>query len=191
MGYKELIEAIKEEGERIIKTLKAEAGKKADIIEGEKESRIMEIRRGYEERYNAEAEKRRGLILREAEKEAIAIRLQAEEELSRRLFRIALGLIPCLRKENYGKIFEKLLKEIPESDWITVKVNPEDVMIARSYFPDAEIIKDPSISGGLIVINRDGNVIINTFEKRLERLWPDILPDIIMKIKEMGDAPYR
>lgn len=191
MGYKELIEALREEGERKIKEILKEADEKVITIMKERESRIEELRKEYEERFNAEVKGRRDLILREAKREATRIRLKAEEELSRRLYRKALTLLENLRKEGYNEIFKALVKEIPDSKWITVIVNPEDLALAKSFYPYSEVIGDPSITGGFVVINSDGNVITNTFEKRLEMLWPGILPEIMKAIGSIDAPPDR
>ncbi len=191
MGYKELIEAIKEEGERRIRELWAEAEKKADLIREETRARIEMLKKEYEERYCTEVERKRWKILREAQKKAYLLRLEIEEELSKRLFNLSFQLLSQLRGQDYIEIFSNLLKELPPSNWITVKVNPEDAGLAASHFPEAEIVSDPSISGGYVTINRDGNVINNTFEKRLERLWQHILPEIIKNVRERCETPHR
>jgi len=70
--------------------------------------------------------------------------------------------------------------EIPPLPWKTVRVNPEDVGIARKHFPGAVIITDEGISGGMDVMTGDGKIrVINTLEKRLERAWGDILPHLM------------
>ena len=64
-----------------------------------------------------------------------------------------------------------------------MRVNPEDIELAKAYFPDSEIIPDGNISGGLDVLTGDGRIrVINTFEKRLERAWADMLPELIRDI---------
>lgn len=191
MGYKELIEAIREEGERRMREIWAEAEARAEEIRREAGLKIDTIRKGYDERFNAEIEKIKGLSIRNAEREASGIRLKAEEDLSRRLFMIAMSLLPILRGEGYDEVFHALVKEIPNSEWVTVRVNPDDTMLARSHFPEAEVIGDPSITGGFVVMNRNGNTIINTFEKRLERLWPEILPEILNAIRETRETSNR
>lgn len=188
MGYKELIEAIKEEGEKRIKEIWSEAETRAGIIRKELELKIEGLKTEYGERFNSEIEKRKTMIYRDANKKASQIMLKASEELSERLFSIALSLLPNLRGDNYREVFKALLKEIPKSDWVTVKVNPEDITLAESLLPGAEVIGEGSIAGGFVVINKDGNLITNTFEKRLERLWPEILPEILRAIREMYEA---
>lgn len=191
MGYEELIKAIKEVGERKLRDIWATAESKAEMIRKEAESRATALRMEYEERLNAMVGKKRSLILKETDREAYQIRLKAQEELSERLFSTAVALLPGLRGERYKEIFEALVNEIPHSRWVTVRVNPDDILIAKSCFEGAEIIGDPSITGGFVVENSEGNIIINTFEKRLERLWPEILPGILKTLREMYETPDR
>jgi V/A-type H+-transporting ATPase subunit E len=50
-------------------------------------------------------------------------------------------------------------------------------------FPDAEVIADESISGGLDAATAGGRIrVVNTFEKRLERAWPILLPEMIRAV---------
>lgn len=191
MGYKELIEALREEGEKKVKEIWREAEAGAEKIMKETESKIDELKREYERRFSLEAEKKRTSMLSEAAKEASRMRLDAEEYLSKRLFKVALEMLQSLRKEDYREVFNSLLREIPNSDWVTVRVNPEDVVLAQSLLPGAKVISDDSIIGGFVIFNSDGNIITNTFEKRLERLWPEILPEILKTIREMYESPDR
>ena len=64
-----------------------------------------------------------------------------------------------------------------------MSVNPEDRTAARSLFPQAEVIADATIAGGLDV--EDGPVrISNTLQSRLESAWPEILPGLMKEILE-------
>jgi vacuolar-type H+-ATPase subunit E/Vma4 len=71
-----------------------------------------------------------------------------------------------------------------------VRVNPEDVALAGKYFPGAEIIPDRNITGGMDASTADGTIrIINTFEKRMERAWTDMLPVLIKDVyQEVSDG---
>jgi vacuolar-type H+-ATPase subunit E/Vma4 len=42
-----------------------------------------------------------------------------------------------------------------------------------------------AITGGLETISTEGEVrVVNTFEKRLERMWEEMLPEIMKEVKE-------
>jgi vacuolar-type H+-ATPase subunit E/Vma4 len=77
-------------------------------------------------------------------------------------------------------VFSLLVKELPHMHWKDVRVAPRDVEIAQKHFPDSNCLPDDNISGGLEVMRDDGRVsITNTFEKRLEKAWEDLLPLLI------------
>jgi vacuolar-type H+-ATPase subunit E/Vma4 len=53
--------------------------------------------------------------------------------------------------------------------------------MAETHLPDSKIIPDYKITGGLEVFRENRKQhIINTFEKRLERAWEEILPFLII-----------
>jgi V/A-type H+-transporting ATPase subunit E len=63
------------------------------------------------------------------------------------------------------------------------RVNPADTDIAKRSFPEADIIADQNITGGMTVLLGNGEVqVSNTFEKRLEKAWEEIAPLIIKDI---------
>jgi V/A-type H+-transporting ATPase subunit E len=113
------------------------------------------------------------------------MRLVTLGELSERLSRLATSLLPQFREQQYRELFEALVRELPPYAWETVRVNPEDTAMAGRYFPEAKIVPDTRISGGMEVDGDGGRIrIVNTLEKRLERGWPELLPDLI-------EAVYR
>lgn len=180
MGYQELIDALRKEGEEKVRTIWKEAEAEVQRIKGEAFKRIEEIRKEYSNIHSPSIKERTEVILSEAKGRARTIRLLAEKELSERLYSIAVKTLPLLRNERYKDIFGALIKELPPCRWKTVRVNPEDERIAKGYFQDSDIIPDSNIIGGLDVIDEDGVIhIVNTFEKRLERAWPEILPELI------------
>jgi V/A-type H+-transporting ATPase subunit E len=62
-------------------------------------------------------------------------------------------------------------------------VNPEDVGFAKNIFAGADIIPDKTIAGGVDAMTDGGEIrVINTFEKRLERAWVDMLPELLKKV---------
>ena len=101
-----------------------------------------------------------------------------------------MSSLPALRKAGYEAVFGKMVQELPALSWKRVQVNPGDVALAGRYFPAAEIVPDPGITGGLDVSTEDGSIrVINTFEKRLERAWSDMLPLLIKDVyQEVADG---
>jgi V/A-type H+-transporting ATPase subunit E len=183
MGYKELIEALRKEGEQKVQAIWQEAEADAERIKANADERIKKIQEEYSLMQTSTIKDQIEPILSDAKQKADAVRLAAEKDMSVRFYRLALSVLSDLRDEGYSDVFHSLVKELPSYKWEIVKVNPEDERIAREYFPDAEIITDSSITGGLEVQAKAGKIrISNTFEKRLERAWMEILPELIRDI---------
>jgi vacuolar-type H+-ATPase subunit E/Vma4 len=89
-----------------------------------------------------------------------------------------------MRMDNPELLFRALISELPPDAWSSVRVNPDFVSLAARCFPDAEIIPDASLSGGFKVTSADGSLTVdNTLSTRLERLWPELLPEILAELK--------
>ncbi len=189
MGHRELIESLRREGEETINRLWSEIKAEAEKINAEASRRIEELREKYGEILEIEIKKQEDSVLSEANNRARIIKLSAEKVLSERLFPLALSSLRELRNDGYKDVFASLIKELPDMPWKDVRVNPQDTEIIREHFPDSNIIPDDNISGGLKVIREDGKICIaNTFEKRLDKAWEDILPLLINEIhKETSD----
>lgn len=77
-------------------------------------------------------------------------------------------------------MFNRLAAELPPAAWETVRVNPTDGELAGHLFPTALIEPDPAISGGMEALAEEGRIrVVNTLEKRLERGWPELFPDLL------------
>ena len=68
-------------------------------------------------------------------------------------------------------------------------MHPDDAAGARRIFPQADIVADDGIGGGLVASGADGGMtVINTLAKRLERLWPRLAPEILRDVVEHEKA---
>lgn len=104
----------------------------------------------------------------------------AKAALADRLHRLATEALPALRN---AQLLPALAAELPARAWRRVRVHPEDRAAAQSLFPEADVIGDNAIAGGLDV--EEGPVrISNTLEARLESAWPEILPGLMKEILE-------
>ncbi len=92
-------------------------------------------------------------------------------------------------KESAENFFERHKGEINNEGFETVYVSAADKRLAEKYFPYANIIPTETITGGFIAENKDGTFLIdNTIKSRFEKIWPEILPDIMGKVyEELGD----
>ena len=112
-------------------------------------------------------------------------KLLAERALADRLYGLAQSSLPALRNVGYRDMFVSFAQELPRFAWKTIRVNPGDGALAREQFPGAEVQFDKTITGGLEAISDGGEVrVVNTFEKRLERTWEEMLPEIMKEVKE-------
>lgn len=185
MGCRELIESLKAAGDARVRTLRSEAEQEAERIRGEARTRVAAIREARGREHAAEAAKQAAAVLAAAEAGAKADRIRSERALVGRLQRLAREALPTLRNVGYDGVFAAFIRELPRFSWARVRVNPADLPLARSHFPGAEVVPDEAISGGLAVSTADGQVeVLNTFEKRLERVWEDLLPDIMAGMRE-------
>ncbi len=183
MSYLELIEALRREGEEKVRLIWKDAEAEAEKIRNDGSRKINRIRENRKEALTTTVKERNQAIFSEAERKAHMVLLSAEKELSDRLYDTAAGSLALLREERYPNVFEALVHELPPCNWQIVRVHPDDEDRAREYFPDAEIICDGGITAGLDVMEEEGRIrVINSFEKRLENLWMDILPALITDI---------
>lgn len=180
MSCKELIHSLRTAADERVRLLWQEAEKKAADLRAETARKLVQLRNDLEKSRIASVHEQSSAAVAEAQNKARLLRLSAEQELSRRLYQIAAGSLPALRGSNYEQIFTHMAEELPALDWKSVTVNPADAALARARFPRAAIIPDGNISGGLDVSTADGSIrIINTFEKRLERAWREMLPGLL------------
>lgn len=184
MGHEELLTALRQEGEAQAVALRRAAAEAEEAVRGAAAARREALRAEQEQRRATLCAARQREMLASAAQEAARIRLQAEDGLARRLRVRATACVTRLRERGYDVIFTRLAAELPGADWAEVRVNPADGLLAKSNFPAATIITDPGISGGLIVATSDCSLtVVNTLESRLERCWPDLLPEMLAELR--------
>jgi len=183
MSCKELIDSLKKAADERVLLMRQEAEQEAAAAKADV-ARRLEQRRDEAKRREAAAQRdANAQALSAANNRAREIRLMAEKELSARLEAAAVSSLPALRNTGYETAFGKMARELPALAWHTVRVNPGDVALAGTYFPGAEIVQDRNITGGMDASTKDGSIrVINTFEKRLERSWSDLLPLLIRDV---------
>jgi vacuolar-type H+-ATPase subunit E/Vma4 len=183
MGCRELIESLRTAGDERIKTIRDEAEQEAGRIREETARRIEALQGENTRRHAAAAAKETEALQAEANSAIRRIRLRAERALADRLYAAARESLRTLRNVGYGDVFHGFAQELPQFTWKKVRVNPEDVALAREIFPGVEILPAPEIIGGLEAVSEGERVrVVNTFEKRLERIWEEMLPDIMKEV---------
>lgn len=185
MSYRELIDALQRECEEKVRKIWQEAEAEAERVRADASKRIEEAREGRDKSQSSALKVMTESILSEASGSARASRLVAEKELSDRLYGIALNSLHHLRGEGYKDIFSMLVNELPQCNWEEVKVNPQDRVFAETFFPEDEVVTDPAVTGGLEATGKEGLRVVNTLEKRLERIWSEILPEMTGEVRSL------
>ncbi len=185
MGCKELIESLLRVRDEKIISIWDEVENEAEKIRAEVTRKAEQIRAECERKKSAAAGEKIARAISDANSAVRARRLSMEQEISQRLLSLASASLARLRNSNYPEAFRAMARELPPLPWRTVRVNPGDTALAKKHFPDAEIVSDGTITGGMDVMTDGGKIrVVNTFEKRLERTWPDVLPGLIRDVYE-------
>jgi V/A-type H+-transporting ATPase subunit E len=183
MGCKELIESLRKAADERIKLIWQETEGEAERAREEASHKLEQLRENCAQTESLAAAAAQVAAVSEAKNRSRTRLLAAEKALSDRLYSAVLSSLPRLRGGDYREAFGKMVRELPPLEWKTVRVNPEDTGLAKSIFPGADIIPDATISGGVDAATDGGKIrVINTFEKRLERSWVDMLPELLKKI---------
>jgi len=185
LGLEELLSSLKKNEQKQIDDIWGGARAEADIIRHQVAEEIANNSREHEEQLTSACRKSVRAILSEADIKAREKKLYAYQKLEKALYEIAISQLFRLREYNYKEVFSSLVKELPERQWEKIVVNPSDAELAAKFYDSNIVQADQGIIGGLKALAATGKVFVdNTFEKRLERKWPYILPAIIKKTEE-------
>jgi V/A-type H+/Na+-transporting ATPase subunit E len=182
LGCEELIDSLRLAAEEKGRLLWIKAEEEARAMRENASTEIARMKASL--KMAASAEEQLSDILSAATKEARMIRMSAEKTLCARMLAIASCCLPSLIRETYKEDFGAFVRELPPVPWECVTVNPRDKSVAREYFSNAKILADENVAGGFTVSADDGRVrVINTFEKRLERGWTEMVPAVIKEVR--------
>jgi V/A-type H+-transporting ATPase subunit E len=183
MGYHELVDSLRREGEEKVALIRGTAIAETDRIRGKTAAEMQALRDSYARRRAAAVAVEEGRLVTESRRQAERITLHAENSLVERLYGVALASLAELRDDRYAGHFARLVGELLPCAWEIVRVNPADAALARGHFPGARIVPDSAISGGVRVSGEGGRLTIdNTFEKRLERRWPELAANVMAAV---------
>lgn len=184
MGRRELLEALQRDGRKTMAAIAVRGAAEEQRLRSGAEQRREELQREHEQQRELLCSVRRHTLISRAAREVALIRLRAEHALSLRLYRRARICLKQLRGDNAEPLFRSLSVELPAVPWHTVWTNPGDTVLASAVFPGALIIPDETLTGGFKASTADGSLTIdNTLEVRLERLWPDLLPQLMAELR--------
>ena len=185
MGLDELINTLKKNEQQQIDDIWQAAKNEAESIRTQVAEAIAAITKNHADQLASACQKSMRAIFSETEVKTREKKLFAYQALDQALRNAALKQLTALRKQNYEKIFATLVRELPERQWEKIIVNPADVELAAKFFNVNSIQQDPAVSGGLVALTANDRIIVdNTFEKRLERKWLHILPQLIAEIEK-------
>lgn len=185
MGRRELLEALQHEGRETMDAIAAKAAAEEERLRSAAEERREALRREHELQRERLCGARQRTLRSKGAHEAALIRLRAEDTLAQRLYTRARICLEQLRGDSSELLFRALAAELPAVPWHTIWTAPADAVPASSIFPGAAIIPDETLSGGLKAAAADNSLTVdNTLEKRLERMWPDLLPQLIAELRE-------
>jgi vacuolar-type H+-ATPase subunit E/Vma4 len=185
LGLEELINTLRKNEQKQIDDIWQQARAEADSIREQVAEAIAKITEEHADQLASACQKSVRGIVAEADIKARKKKLFAYHGLDEVLHATALKQLPKLRELNYENVFAQLVKELPDNQWERIIVNPSDVNLATEFFNKDIVQPDAAITGGLIADNAGGKIIVdNTFEKRLERKWSQMLPELIKRIEE-------
>lgn len=177
--------ALTEEAKKELKKIAADTELEIKNYRDKKDAELEQKKEKITERAEKLLQEKRTKILSKAKRIADNTLLLAQEKMAKRLYLSGLKQLSTLRDENYSNVFEALVKEVPLLKWEEVRVNPRDCLIAKDFFVEVKITPDKDITGGFILSAEGGKVIIiNTFEKRWERLYTSLLPEMLKELYE-------
>lgn len=180
---------LRQQGEETIARLWQEAEAKVREQRAAAEQSVTRQREEAAASFAARLDQLTRLAVLAAKRQAANRRLAGHQELAARLQALAFSNLAALRSAEYPQTFALLVAELPAHPWRAATVHPDDRELAKALLPEATIATDPEITGGLVVSGENGKVRINnTFSKRLERAWPELLPQLLAELlKEVED----
>lgn len=186
MALEELLNSLRKNEQTQIEDIWQQARNEADSIRRQIAEAISSISEEHAEQLAAACQRSVRNIFAESQIKAREKRLLAYLDLDRVLRAAAVKQIARLQENNREDLFEQLVGELPHAQWEKIVVSPTDLELATRFFDKNIIHTDANISGGLIAFCSEGKIVVdNTFVKRLERIWPQILPEIIRRIERI------
>ncbi|MHB1348386.1 MAG: V-type ATP synthase subunit E [Desulfobulbaceae bacterium] len=189
MGIELLLQDLRRKSEDRLDAIRRRAESEAAALRAEQEKGLAAARELMAGEHAAAEREAAEPIIRTAEIDALRIRDEARRQMADRLAGTAREMLAEVCSADYPKIFAGLAAELPDLAWSVVRINPRDLALARRHFPGAEIETDPAITGGFVALREGGrHRVVNTLERRLERAWPYLLPELLREVEEGLDA---
>lgn len=194
MGVDELIASLRGHQQQQIAEIRQDVEARAEALRKQADDDINAIQADFDSRLAAASSSEEETIQHRLRDRKRQLHLLAEQRLAVRLKKQAAQLLDHLRDREYNHVFKKLVAELPERKWDKVRVNPADGDLVCTCLPEVVVEPDTTVTGGLVVTaDREAVQVDNTFEKRLDKIWPALLPEMVGEIyREMRDnAPVQ
>jgi len=121
-----------------------------------------------------------------------AARLRMQQRLAGRLETLARQLLADVPPDARRRAWVILADELPQRRWQRMRVHPDDAAAARSRYPDCCVEEDAALGGGLVAIEADEALQIdNSFERRRQRLWPQLLGRLLARLDNEAEGGER
>lgn len=185
MSRDELLDDLRRQGDDKAKAVWAEVEESAQKLRDELEQKYLEEKSRVSREQERKVSRMRKKILNQGRHKARKLRLESTQALAERLLRVARRSLSPLRRQEGDGLFAALATELPDLPWDEVRVHPEDEKRARDHFPRARITTDPEISGGMVALSEELQLVVdNSLDRRLERAWPTLLPRLLDALRE-------
>lgn len=185
MGRNELLAALQRDGREKIAAISERRAAEKERLRAEIARKIDALRQEHEVKRELLCSARQRQILAKAGREVALIRLRAEHALALRLHACACNSLSSLYADDTERLFQLLATELPSLPWQTIWTTPADTSRAAALFPAATIIADAALAGGIKAALAENTLSVdNTLETRLEKLWPDLLPQLLADVRE-------
>lgn len=192
MGYDELTETLRREGEESRGRIRNEAEGEMAAIRAAWTAEREVMEQDAARAISRECAALTALESAGTRRRVQALLLEAENRMAARLLASALALLPRLRETGYAEALGAIIRALPPAGWRSARVNPADLEQTRSLLPGVEVLPDPSITGGIEVETADDRLrVSDTLEKRLERYWPELVPELMGKLRGVVDDAGR
>lgn len=192
MNVEKLKQALLKQAKEQIEKYYSDADKEVEKFRVDKICELEQFKAEYNKKMEKELEKKRTEILADANKKARKMLVLAEDEFAKKVYALALAELASLRDDTYCDCFERLVRELPEYHWEEVTVNHQDVSLAAKFFPDVRINVSNRITGGFEVSAKSGTITVNnTFEKRLERAFSNIIVELLKEVYAVIDKKEK
>ena len=185
MGRNELLAALQRDGQEKLAAIRGQQAAEEERLRAATAARSATLRQEHEQECAEVCNSRQRQILAKAGREAALIRLRAEHALALRLHACARTSLSSLYQRDAARFFPLLAAELPSLPWQTLWTTPADTSRAAALFPAATIIADAALAGGIKAASADNALTVdNTMETRLEKLWPDLLTELLVDVRE-------